>query len=107
MIWRPNVKKSMNLVSIWLSVVFAVPVCPFREKQESVMVHVSRCLWDFQKIILLFEFPCLHYSFQSWPVCRAAVVVSDTYMFVIYIECFLYSRAALAAGLCCSCQTFN
>lgn len=53
------------------------------------------------------EFPCLHDSFQLWALCRAAVVVSDTCMFIVCIECFHYSRAAMAAGLCCGCQTFS
>jgi len=53
------------------------------------------------------EFPCLHDSFQSRALCRAAVVVSDTCMFIIYTECFRYSRAAMAAGLCCGCQTVS
>lgn len=55
MIWRPNVKKSTNLVSILLAIVSAVPVCPFREKEESVMADVSWCPWGFQKIILLWN----------------------------------------------------
>lgn len=47
------------------------------------------------------EFLCLHASFQSW------ALVSDTCMFVIYIAFFRYSRAATAAGFCCSCQIFG
>lgn len=50
------------------------------------------------------EFSCLHDRFQSWALCRTAVVVSDTYMFIIYIECFHYSRAAVAAGLWCGAR---
>lgn len=53
------------------------------------------------------EFPCLHDNFQSWSFYRAAVVVPGTCIFIIYIGCFLYSRVAMAAGLCCGCQIFN
>lgn len=82
-----------------------MPVCPFREKQEKCdggCFMVSLGLPENDSVV---EFPCLHDSFQSWPFCRAAVVVSDTYMSIIYIECFPYSRAAMAAGLCWDCHS--
>lgn len=49
MTWRPNVKKSMNLVSILLAVVSAVCVCmPFEgEKEEGTMHHCA--LWVSRK----------------------------------------------------------
>lgn len=47
------------------------------------------------------EFPCLHASFQLW------ALVSDTCMFIIYIEFFHYSRAAVATGFCHGCQIFD
>lgn len=46
----------MNLVSILLAVVSAVPVCPSREKQQSVMVDISWCPWGFWKMMLLWNF---------------------------------------------------
>lgn len=107
MTWRPNVKKSMNLVSILHAVVSAVQV-PFqgeRGKRDGGYFMVAPLgLPEHDSVV---EFPCLHDSFQSWVLCGAAEVVSGMCMFIIYIKCFHYSRTAVAAGLCCGCRPFS
>lgn len=71
MTWRPNVKKSMNLVSILLAVVSAVCVCmPFEGKKRKV-----RCIivpFGLPESSSILEFPCLLNSFQSYVLCRVA-----------------------------------
>lgn len=48
MTWRPNVKKSMNLVSILLATVSAICVYAlWGEKEEGVMYHGA--LWASRK----------------------------------------------------------
>lgn len=92
----------MNLVSILHAVVSAVQV-PFqgeRGKRDGGYFMVAPLgLPEHDSVV---EFPCLHDSFQSWVLCGAAEVVSGMCMFIIYIKCFHYSRAAMTAGLCCA-----